>query len=134
MAYPGAIKNCFKTNVLHRTNKYLNNLIEQDHRDIKDRYYAMRGFKDFISACIFCSVFDEVRNLFRKTRTTNNKKINSTEKRSIFSSKFQELKQHHANCLLNYANNKSLIFVSPHFWENLVSSPFQKATNNHCDE
>jgi transposase-like protein len=29
------------------TNKYLNNLIEQDHRRIKQRYYPLLGFKKF---------------------------------------------------------------------------------------
>src|SRR5262245_16190221 len=30
---------------LVRTNKYLNNLIERDHRKVKQRYYPMLGFK-----------------------------------------------------------------------------------------
>jgi putative transposase len=47
-AYPGAIEEAFATEVTHRTNKYLNNLEEQDHRDIKSRYYSMKGFKDFM--------------------------------------------------------------------------------------
>ncbi|MBS0640780.1 MAG: DDE-type integrase/transposase/recombinase, partial [Proteobacteria bacterium] len=29
----------------HRTNRYLNNRLEQDHRGIKGRYRPMRGFK-----------------------------------------------------------------------------------------
>ena len=29
--------------VFHRTNTYLNNRLEQDHRGIKQRYYPMRG-------------------------------------------------------------------------------------------
>src|SRR5262249_32557008 len=32
---------------LVRTNKYLNNLIEQDHRKVKRRYYPMLAFKTF---------------------------------------------------------------------------------------
>jgi transposase-like protein len=35
-----------------RTNKYLNNLIEQDHRRIKQRYYPMLGFKKFRNAAV----------------------------------------------------------------------------------
>jgi len=31
--------------VNHRTNRYLNNRLEQDHRGIKGRYQPMRGFK-----------------------------------------------------------------------------------------
>ena len=32
---------------LVRTNKYLNNMIEQDHRKVKQRCYPMLGFKTF---------------------------------------------------------------------------------------
>jgi len=38
-----------------RTNKYLNNLIEQDHRRIKQRYYPMLGFKKFGNAAVTLS-------------------------------------------------------------------------------
>jgi transposase InsO family protein len=39
-------------NVKVRTNKYLNNLIEQDHRAIKRRCASMAGFKSFKNAAI----------------------------------------------------------------------------------
>jgi transposase-like protein len=39
-------------NVKVRTNKYLNNLIEQDHRAIKRRCASMAGFKSFANAGI----------------------------------------------------------------------------------
>jgi transposase-like protein len=39
-------------NVKVRTNKYLNNLIEQDHRAIKSRCASMAGFKSFANAAI----------------------------------------------------------------------------------
>jgi transposase-like protein len=35
-----------------RTNKYLNNLIEQDHRRVKQRARSMLGFKRFTHATI----------------------------------------------------------------------------------
>ncbi len=35
-----------------RTSKYLNNLIEQDHRRVKQRYYPMLGFKNFNNAAV----------------------------------------------------------------------------------
>jgi transposase-like protein len=35
-----------------RSSKYLNNLIEQDHRAIKSRVGPMLGFKEFVSAQI----------------------------------------------------------------------------------
>jgi len=39
-------------NIKVRTNKYLNNLIEQDHRAIKRRCASMAGFKSFAIAAI----------------------------------------------------------------------------------
>jgi transposase-like protein len=39
-------------NVEVRTNKYLNNLIEQDHRAIKRRCASMAGFKSIDNAAI----------------------------------------------------------------------------------
>jgi transposase-like protein len=38
-----------------RTSKYLNNLIEQDHRQVKQRIYPMLGFKRFENAAIAIS-------------------------------------------------------------------------------
>jgi hypothetical protein len=55
--------------VCHRTNKYLNNCLEQDHRGIKQRYYHMHGFGCFDSAARFCSAFDELRNYLRPRST-----------------------------------------------------------------
>jgi transposase-like protein len=55
-------------NVQHRTNKYLNNRLEQDHRGIKQRYYPMRGFGTVEAAARFCRAFDELRNYFRSRR------------------------------------------------------------------
>ena len=50
---PRAIRGDLGGDVLHRTNQYLNNLIEQDHRGIKQRYGPMKGFKSFESASRF---------------------------------------------------------------------------------
>jgi transposase-like protein len=35
-----------------RASKYLNNIVEQDHRGIKRRCAAMKGFKSFTNAAI----------------------------------------------------------------------------------
>ena len=43
-SYPRAIRETMGSNVEHRTSKYLNNRLEQDHRGIKQRYYPMHGF------------------------------------------------------------------------------------------
>jgi transposase-like protein len=45
-------------NVLVRTSKYLNNLIEQDHRRVKQRVYLMFGFKRFGNAAQLYVVSD----------------------------------------------------------------------------
>ena len=58
-SYPRAIRETMGNDVVHRTNTYLNNRIEQDHRGIKQRYYPMRGFGNFASAARFCRAFDE---------------------------------------------------------------------------
>ena len=39
-------------NVKVRTNKYLNNIVEQDHRAVKRRYSAMHGLKSFGASAI----------------------------------------------------------------------------------
>ena len=44
-----------RRNVLVRTNKYLNNIIEQDHRTIKWRCSSTAGFKSFANAAIAIS-------------------------------------------------------------------------------
>ena len=61
-SYPRAIRTELNEGVQHRTNQYLNNRIEQDHRGIKGRYRPMRGFKSPESASRFCRGFDELRN------------------------------------------------------------------------
>ena len=38
-----------------RTSRYLNNLVEQDHRRVKQRYYPMLGFKRFSNAAVTLS-------------------------------------------------------------------------------
>ena len=52
VSYPRAIREELGGDVLHRTNQYLNNLIEQDHRGIKQRYGPMKGFKSLESASV----------------------------------------------------------------------------------
>lgn len=61
-SYPRAIRTELGDGVKHRTNRYLNNRIEQDHRSIKGRYRPMRGFRSAASAAQFCRGFDELRN------------------------------------------------------------------------
>jgi len=89
-SYPRAICETMGSNVLHRTNKYLNNQLEQDHRGIKQRYYPMRGFGNFVSAARFCRAFDELRYYFRP-RSTMGETVSLAYQRWIFCERFVAL-------------------------------------------
>ena len=64
-SYPRAIKTELGKGVRHRTSRYLNNRLEQDHRGLKGRYRPMCGFKCPRSAARFCRGHDELRNVLR---------------------------------------------------------------------
>jgi transposase-like protein len=78
--------------VLHRTNKYLNNRLEQDHRGVKQRYYPMHGFGNFDSAARFCCAFDELRNYLRP-RSTMGELASLSEQRRAFLDRLTALKE-----------------------------------------
>jgi len=82
-SYPRAIRETLGSDVLHRTNRYLNNRLQQDHRGIEQRYYPMRGFGSVGSASRFCRAFDEVRHFFR-FRTTMKQKVSLVQQREAF--------------------------------------------------
>ncbi len=46
-----------------RTSRYLNNLVEQDHRRVKQRYYPMLGFKRFGNAAVTISGIELVEKI-----------------------------------------------------------------------
>jgi transposase-like protein len=48
-----------------RSSKYLNNLIEQDHRGIKSRTRPMLGFKNFDSAAITIAGIELLRRIHK---------------------------------------------------------------------
>ncbi len=77
--------------LMHRCNRYLNNRIEQDHREIKQRYYPMRGFGNVESAARFCRAFDEVRQFFR-VRTTMKQSVSLAHQREAFRHRLEALK------------------------------------------
>jgi putative transposase len=64
-AYPGAIRTELGKHVRHRTSRYLNNRLEQDHRGIKSRCRPMRGLKSTVSAARYCRGYDQLRNFLR---------------------------------------------------------------------
>ncbi len=82
-SYPRAICETMGSDVQHRTSKYLNNRLEQDHRGIKQRYYPMRGFGTVEAATRFCCAFDELRNYLRPCRIMG-ESISLSERRRAF--------------------------------------------------
>ena len=68
--------------VRHRTSRYLNNGLEQDHRGIKGRYRPMRGFKCPRSAARFCRGHDELRN-FLRLRSRLHQHVPADRRRSL---------------------------------------------------
>jgi len=63
-----AVAELKKCGVLHPqtkiwTSKYLNNLIEQDHRRVKQRIYPMLGFKNFRNAAVAISGIELVQKI-----------------------------------------------------------------------
>ena len=79
-----AIENVFP-DTKHRGSKYMNNIIEQNHRGIKSRYKVMKGFKNPFSTLIFCTVFEEIKQFFRM------KNKSRAQCRKLIMPRFQEL-------------------------------------------
>lgn len=82
-SYPRAIRETMGSDVAHRTSKYLNNRLEQDHRGIKQRSSPMRGFGTVKGAARFCCAFDELRNSLRP-RCTMGEGVSLREQRRAF--------------------------------------------------
>jgi putative transposase len=89
-AYPRAIRNVFGGRVTHRTNRYLNNRLEQDHRGIKQRNRPMGGFKHGHTAARFCRTFDEVR-AFLRLQSQRNEPLSLAQRRDIHRNRFSQL-------------------------------------------
>jgi transposase-like protein len=91
-ADPRAIRRVLGRKVVHRTNRYLNNRMEQDHRGVKQRYYPMRGFGSCAAAARFCRAYDEQRNYFR-ARTKPKERVSLVEQRQLFRQRFAALQE-----------------------------------------
>jgi putative transposase len=89
-AYPRAIRNVFGDQVIHRTNRYLNNHLEQDHRGMKHRYRSMGGSKADATAVHFCGLFDEVRS-FLRPQSGRTQPRSLARRRDIHQARFIEL-------------------------------------------
>jgi putative transposase len=80
-AYPRAIRTELGRQVRHRTNRYLNNRPEQDHRGIKGRCRPMLGLKSStVSATHYCRCHDELRN-FLRCRTRMRQRVSAATRR-----------------------------------------------------
>jgi transposase-like protein len=90
-AYPRAIRVSVGPEFEHRCSRYLNNVIEQDHRGIKGRYRPMRGFGRVIRAARFCAAYEEVRDYFRN-RTRLNEVVPLRVQREQFYTRFRALR------------------------------------------
>ena len=82
-SYPRAIRTELGKEVPHRTNRDLNNRLEQDHRGRKGRYRPMLGFKCPRSAARFCRAYDELRNYLRP-RSRRNQHVPAFHRRVLF--------------------------------------------------
>jgi putative transposase len=89
-AYPGAIKTVLGEGVWHRTNRYLNNHLEQDHRGIKQRTRPMNGSMSVESAQRFCRVHDEVRN-FLRPRSYRREVVSLAQRRLLYTARTRVL-------------------------------------------
>ena len=81
-SYPRAIRTELGKGVRHRTSRYLNNRLEQDHRGIKGRHRPMRGFKCPRSAARFYRAYDELRN-FLRLRSRHNQHVPADRQRLL---------------------------------------------------
>ncbi len=88
-SYPNAIKKELGDSVIHRDNRYLNNYTEQSHRNLKQRYYAMRGFGNFYSAYRLCRAFDELQDYLVKRR--RKQYISRSDQRIFYLNNLQRL-------------------------------------------
>ena len=88
-AYPPAVKDLKKEKLLDkdcilRQNKYLNNIIEQDHRFIKRRVNAGMGFRTFHSAWRTHPLKGcEIMNMIRKGQVKNIEKENIVKTKTV---------------------------------------------------
>jgi len=129
-SYPRAIRETLGSDVLHRTNRSLNNRLEQDHRGIKQRYYPMRGFVSVASASRFCRAFDEVRQFFR-VHTTMKQRVSLAQQREVFRHQLDALK---AMMLVAYHPEMAGEKCPTHFLDSCVlsSDTSDRSALQHC--
>ena len=80
--YPRAIRTELGERVRHRTSRYLNNGLGQDHRGLKGRHRPMRGFQCPRAAARFCRGHDELRD-FLRPRFRHNRHVPADRRRLL---------------------------------------------------
>jgi transposase-like protein len=68
------VKNSFSAHTKHRDSKYLNNVLESDHRVTKSRLSMMKELKNIFCALKFFTVFEEIRQFFRRKNKTRSQR------------------------------------------------------------
>jgi len=89
-ADPRAIRETLGAGVAHRTSRYKNNRIEQDHRGMQQRDYPLRGFGSFAAAARFCTGFEEQHQYFRP-RTRQDECVTLAAQRRRFQERWAAL-------------------------------------------
>src|SRR4051812_46073056 len=82
-SYPRAIRSELGRGGRHRTGRYLNNRLEQDHRGIKGRYRPSGGFKGPRPPARFCRGHAELRN-FLRPRSRPHQHVPADRRRLLF--------------------------------------------------
>jgi DDE domain len=80
---PRAGRETLGHDVQHRTNKYLNNRLEPDHRGSKQSYDPLHGLGSFHSAARFWCAIDEWRTSLRPRSTTGERPSRSEQRRVL---------------------------------------------------
>ena len=86
-ASPRAIRETLGPAVQHRTSRYQNKRIEQDHRGVKQRSYPLRGFGSCASAARCCPAFEEQRHYFRVVEQPN-ERVSLAQRRCRFQARW----------------------------------------------
>ncbi len=89
-SYLRAIRETLGDAVSHRTSRYKNNRIEQDHRGMKQRYYPMRSFGSLAAAARFCTGFEEQRQYFR-AQARSGEPVSLANRRRRFQERWAEV-------------------------------------------
>ncbi len=89
-SYPRAIEETLGEEVEHRTSRYMNNIVEQDHSGIKGRYKTIRCFKSFDAASRFGDAYDGLRDNLR-LRSRPYETLPLPEQRSLYLMRSQSL-------------------------------------------